>query len=285
VQFDSAWVFQNLQLIPIKFSNVTTFEQANPLPKNIISLEQAIQIGKISIKEIKVDKGSDVGVLVVKNNSGKSIIVNSGELLTGGKQDRVIGVTDILLPQKQEQYITVFCVEKGRWDDKPKTFVYQQSADFDLKQKIDIEHRQSEIWKQIEQTLAQSKQHSPTFQYAQLLQQMQKSDSTYMSYFIKKFQVSDSSYAGFIAVSNNRIIGCELYASCIYTNLYFKNIVSSFVHALKPSDSVPVNNRVALKLFTDSLFTSENLQKQFLLTHGKIDKFQNKVIHLTAFGN
>lgn len=135
VQYDSVWTYKNLQLIPIKFIGNAVTENRKLFPQNIITLQQAMQSNKVAVKEIKFEKGADVSVLVIKNNSGKNILLNAGELIAGGKQDRVVAETKIIQSQTDEQYITVFCVEKGRWDDKPKPFVYGGSADINLRKK------------------------------------------------------------------------------------------------------------------------------------------------------
>jgi len=114
---------------------------------------------------------------------------------------------------------------------------------------------------------------------------MEKADTAYMNYFIKKYQQSDSSYAGFMAVTGNRIIACEVFALPQYTQLFYKEMISSFVHALTARDISASFNMQAIKKFADNLFGSEALQKQMLQLHGKADKVNNKTIHLIAYGD
>ncbi|MFX9061750.1 DUF6569 family protein, partial [Acinetobacter baumannii] len=83
---------------PVKFRGDGWKMYRDNLPKNAISLQEAVRSGKLSIKEMKVDKGSDVSVLVVKNKTGKNVLVNSGEILVGGKQDRVTAEASFITP-------------------------------------------------------------------------------------------------------------------------------------------------------------------------------------------
>jgi sulfur carrier protein ThiS len=49
------------------------------------------------------------------NNSDRPLILLAGEIVTGGKQDRVVGKDRIVPPQSDPIDLSVFCVEPGRW--------------------------------------------------------------------------------------------------------------------------------------------------------------------------
>jgi hypothetical protein len=52
---------------------------------------------------------------VLINNSKRPLLLLAGEIVTGGKQDRVIGKDRIVLPESDPVDLSVFCVEPGRW--------------------------------------------------------------------------------------------------------------------------------------------------------------------------
>src|SRR5438552_10984371 len=59
--------------------------------------------------------GAQVNQLVLVNNSKKPLLLLAGEIVTGGKQDRIIG-KDRLVPAESDPIdLSVFCVEPGRW--------------------------------------------------------------------------------------------------------------------------------------------------------------------------
>jgi hypothetical protein len=59
--------------------------------------------------------GAQVNSLVLVNNSKRPLILLAGEIVTGGKQDRIIG-KDRLVPAESDPIdLGVFCVEPGRW--------------------------------------------------------------------------------------------------------------------------------------------------------------------------
>ncbi len=59
--------------------------------------------------------GAQVSQLVLINNSKRPLLLLAGEIVTGGKQDRIIG-KDRLVPAESDPVdLSVFCVEPGRW--------------------------------------------------------------------------------------------------------------------------------------------------------------------------
>jgi hypothetical protein len=59
--------------------------------------------------------GAEVNRLVLVNNSSRPLLLLAGEIVTGGKQDRVIGKDRIVPPESDPVDLGVFCVEPGRW--------------------------------------------------------------------------------------------------------------------------------------------------------------------------
>jgi hypothetical protein len=58
---------------------------------------------------------AEVNRLVLINNSKQPLLLLAGEIVTGGKQDRVIGKDRIVPPESDPVDLSVFCVEPGRW--------------------------------------------------------------------------------------------------------------------------------------------------------------------------
>jgi hypothetical protein len=66
--------------------------------------------------------GAEVNRLVLVNNSKRPLLLLAGEVVTGGKQDRIIG-KDRLVPAESDPVdLSVFCVEPGRWVERSSTF-------------------------------------------------------------------------------------------------------------------------------------------------------------------
>lgn len=284
VQYDSAWTYKNLQLIPIRYKGGSA-GPGTGFPTNLISLPEGLASGKITVKEIGVPPGADIGVVLIKNNSKKNLLINSGEMFSGGKQDRIIGETAIIPPDGKDHYTTVFCIEKGRWAEKAKAFTHSGSADMGLRKRVDVDRKQNDVWKEIEQRFKTLNKKNETEPYLDLYRNVIKIDTNYMNYFMNRMRASDSLYAGFLAVTGNRIIGCEIFITEEFTLSSYKSMLGSYIHSLTVEDSIPVVPFVEKKKFMNSLLVNEEQQKQFLLTHGRAYKYEEKVIHIIAYGD
>jgi len=69
-----------------------------------------------------------VNRLALLNNSDRPLLLLAGEVVTGGKQDRVIGVDGIVPPKSEPVDLSVFCVEPGRWVASSQRFASMGSA-------------------------------------------------------------------------------------------------------------------------------------------------------------
>jgi hypothetical protein len=66
--------------------------------------------------------GDQVNTLVLVNNSDKPLLLLAGEVVTGGKQDRVIAKDRIVPPGADPIDLSVFCIEPGRWMESSPVF-------------------------------------------------------------------------------------------------------------------------------------------------------------------
>ncbi|HEY2728072.1 MAG TPA: DUF6569 family protein [Parafilimonas sp.] len=288
VQYDSPWIFKKLELIPIRFKDLGTGKAAannTVFNGNVISFDEALRRHKISIKEMSTDGGPDVSTLVVRNHSQENIMLMSGEIVQGGKQDRAFGETTIIPSGRHKNYVSVFCVEKGRWDDKAKTFRHAGTADAEVRKQIDVTKRQSKVWKQIDNELAEKNKKNKTFAYLNVYNDSMPDDTSYLRFFINKMKESDSAYAGFIAVTGNRIINTEIFAGTDLCLTAYADNIKSYVHSLRSSDGVPDKTHDEIKAFTDKFLPDKTTQKKYLSTNGRMYYYNGEVIHLVAYDN
>jgi len=76
-------------------------------------LEEGLRSGKVKIEERA--GGGSVPELLLDNRSRRPLLLVSGEVVYGGKQDRVIREDTIIPPMASRVPISVYCVEQGRW--------------------------------------------------------------------------------------------------------------------------------------------------------------------------
>ena len=64
---------------------------------------------------VRVVETGDVEELVVRNLGNQEVFIQGGDIVKGGKQDRVLTVSMILPPHSGDIPVGAFCVEEGRW--------------------------------------------------------------------------------------------------------------------------------------------------------------------------
>ena len=282
VEFDSGWTYKNLTLIPIRFR-----AEAYPLfyfPAKIISLREALQNGKLKIKELYFQNDAQVRTLSVENTGDNFVLIEDGEIISGGKQDRMIAESKIIYPKEKDQFISVFCIEQNRWNKRAKQFKYAGNGDDDLKKIMDLTNQQQFIWREIDRRLTMKGQVSKTSAYLELNNTNPSLDTGYINFFTRKMQASDSLFAGFIAITDTAVINCEVFGSTTLTTTSFNNMLSGWVSSALFNGKKPNVPFEKLKLFTDALFENEDKQKIFLQKHGKAFFCEKQIFHIVAHG-
>jgi hypothetical protein len=69
---------------------------------------------------VRVHETGNVNELQIENLGTDEVFVQSGDIVKGGKQDRVLTVSLILPPKSGKIPIASFCVEQGRWTARGK---------------------------------------------------------------------------------------------------------------------------------------------------------------------
>lgn len=106
-------------------------------------------------KKAIVRETGSVNQLTVENLSDEEVFVQAGEIVKGGKQDRVLG-SDLVLPPKSGPVpVAVHCVEHGRWTKRGAEasdhFASSQSAASDKALKLaNLKGSQGEVWSSVD---------------------------------------------------------------------------------------------------------------------------------------
>ena len=286
IQYDSPWTFRKLQLIPIRFKAAGNgdagFIKINAYNKPVISFSDALNQHKIIIKE-NTSGGADVSTLMVKNKSKDNILLLSGDMIQGGKQDRAFGKTTIIPAGKNKNYVPVFCIEKGRWDDRARPFKHAGTAAAGVRKQIDVTQRQSKIWKQIDNELATKNKRNQTSAYLKAYNDSTIDDTSYLRFFINKMKNSDSTFAGFIAVTGTRIINSEIFSGADLLLSAYIDMIKSYVHSITNDDGLPNKTHNELKVFTDKFMPDKATQKKYLSANGRMYYDNGNIIHIVAY--
>jgi hypothetical protein len=132
-------------------------------PLAIAALEDARTRGDLLISE---REQAAVPELVVENRGKRAVLLLAGEILLGGKQNRVL-IEDLLLPPASgPRAVAVYCVEQGRWAGRPAAFESRGSfAAPGLRAKVMERAEQTRIWDEVGRYAERAAAPSPTGSY------------------------------------------------------------------------------------------------------------------------
>ncbi len=279
VLYDSAWTYQNLQMVPIRFKA----GRGEGGKMGYISLSEAMQQNKAKIREVPAKIGTDKSSVTITNKSKQTILIKSGEMIGGGKQDRIMRQTTLIPPGQKKEIVTVFCIEKDRWDDKPKSFFYGGSGDLELMKAIDISRSQASVWKEIDRQYSMGNASSKTWSYLKLYNDSSR-HLEYSRFFKQKFQESKGGFAGFLFISGNHIMGVELFSKADYTTTSFDAMTASYINSVSDTPDPPLVSLGRQKTFLDNVLTTRETQAKLIRKQGAAHKQDGQLLHIVAYG-
>jgi hypothetical protein len=219
---------------PYKHENLTIFlihgpDQPNAKP--FVPLQEAMER-----KIVIVDETSQVNELSIENVSQtEEVLVQAGDIVKGGQQDRVLAV-DLIMPARSGKIpIAAFCVEHGRWQQRGQERAAQfcssdqMLATKELRMAAKEAKSQSGVWREVDtaqtklsaslRTDVRSEISRSSLQLAQENGQVQESTAAYLA---KLSSIVDgkSDVIGFVFAINDQINSADVY----YSNRLFRRI-------------------------------------------------------------
>jgi len=149
---------------PVTYENLTVFpvvSSENAETGDFATLDEALASGDIVVSEqgdsfgrtrdgripSGFSTGPQVNQLVLINRGKRPVLLLAGEVVSGGKQDRIIGKDRIVPVGRAPLPLDVFCVEHGRW-----TGISNQFSGANLmvhpsvREEAAIEQDQNQVW-------------------------------------------------------------------------------------------------------------------------------------------
>jgi hypothetical protein len=156
-------------LAPITHGDLTIFPVVSAKShdtSDFITLDEGIRSGDVIVTEVgnlhstmrrrppyqtRPYQGAEVNRLVLVNNSKHPLILLAGEVVTGGKQDRVVGKDRIVPAESDPVDLSVFCVEHGRWIETSTKFDTHASVMLQpsVRMKAMADQDQQKVWDEV----------------------------------------------------------------------------------------------------------------------------------------
>jgi ARG/rhodanese/phosphatase superfamily protein len=155
-------------LEPITHGDLTVFPVVSAKTHDtsgFLTLDEGIRSGEVVVTEVgnlhgamrrrptpqNTYQNAQVNQLVLVNNSQRPLILLAGEIVTGGKQDRVVAKDRIVPAESDPVDLGVFCVEPHRWVANSSKFDTHASvmAQPSVRKKAMAEKDQQQVWAEV----------------------------------------------------------------------------------------------------------------------------------------
>jgi len=152
-------------LDPVSYENLTVFPVVSSSGYDtsaFLTLEDGLSSGEVTVREQGADTiyrnrdgsrpvaqnygGPSVNQLVLVNHSKRPLLLLAGELVSGGKQDRVIGKDRIVAPFGEPLPLNVFCVEHGRWSSGSQFNQANTIVHPSVREQAAVKQKQGDVW-------------------------------------------------------------------------------------------------------------------------------------------
>jgi hypothetical protein len=260
----------NLLLFPVVRAN-----SKSPGATPFLTLDEGFKSGEVEVTEAgKVRglvrprggrpgmdenyRGDQVNTLVLVNNSNRPLLLLAGEIVTGGKQDRVIAKDRIVPAGGAPIDLSVFCIEPGRWTEssakfgaaakgKVGSFMVQPT----VRQQAMVTKDQESVWASVRGAMSQMAAAAPpvspspgayggsrsfdTTSYAKAMQDTnisQKVDEAAAPVMKAQDQViaklRDEHAVGVVVAVHGEIVWADLFADTDLLSRYWTKLVRSY---------------------------------------------------------
>jgi len=166
---DTASISSDFKLLdPISHGDLTVFPVVSNRAHDtseFLTLDEGIRSGEVIVTEVgnlhsmmhrrhrpqTYPASAEVNRLVLVNNSQRPLLLLAGEIVTGGKQDRVVGKDRIVPAESDPVDLGVFCVEPHRWVESSNKFGTTGflMAQPSVRGKAMAEKDQQQVWNEV----------------------------------------------------------------------------------------------------------------------------------------
>jgi hypothetical protein len=200
-------------------------------------------------KVVVVHETKDVNELAIENvSSTDEVYVQSGDIVKGGQQDRVLAVDLIVPPRSGRIAIAAFCVEHGRWQKRGNEAAVKfessndRIASRDLKMATNATKSQTEVWDKVSEAQAKLSVNAEvtvtsnaSSSSLQLSLENKKVKEMTDGYVRKLSGIIDdkSDVIGYAFAINGRVNSADVYgSSALFRKLWPKLLKASAVEAI-----------------------------------------------------
>jgi hypothetical protein len=169
-------------LAPIESGNLILFpvvraDGKSTMETPFITLDEGLKSGEVEVTEAGRARGlvrrrggveppnsyrsDEVNTLVLVNHSKQPLMLLAGEVVTGGKQDRIVAKDRIVGADGDPIDLSVFCIEPGRWTESSPVFGASDKSAArsfmvqpEVRERAMVDQDQQQVWDSVHGTMS-----------------------------------------------------------------------------------------------------------------------------------
>ena len=169
-------------LAPIESGNLLLFpvvraDGKSTMETPFITLDEGLKSGEVEVTEAgrarglvrprgtaepqDSYRGDEVNTLVLVNHSKRPLLLLAGEVVTGGKQDRIVAKDRIVPADADPIDLSVFCIEPGRWTESSTVFGASDKSAArsfmvqpEVRERAMVDRDQQQVWDSVHGTMS-----------------------------------------------------------------------------------------------------------------------------------
>jgi len=242
---------------PVNYENLTIFpvlSDQSGSRADLITLDEGLRLGKVTITELGADGSSrtidrrqlsgsaEVNRLALTNKSGKALVLIAGEMILGGRQDRIVGHDCIIEASDTPVPLDVFCVEHGRWsggfafgpngsaqkDEAIKLATIAPLARPNIREKAQAQKSQDQVWNSVAETVAVNGANTATGTLKSVYEDKTVNRRLEAYERALKDSLSAESVVGVVAAIGNKVISADVFANHSLFQAYWPKMLKSY---------------------------------------------------------
>lgn len=230
----------------------------------------------------------NVNEVYITNASNDTIYLMAGEVIKGGKQDRVLA-NDMLVPPNTEKLeVPVFCVEKGRWAYKASVAAefdeYYNMVSTNLRNVVQTKGKQEDVWNEVAMLNVKNEVKSETDSYTALSEKgdFQQELYDYLA-ILEPIVEGDEQIVGMVMVTGDKILGSDIFATHQLFQNQYRTLLHAYVTEAITNGSTPTVASQEVNAYLNDFLKNENDQEAAVKDKGQIFKVGEKKLHITTF--
>ncbi len=312
-------------LDPVTYENISIFPVVSSLSHDttaFLTLDDGLSSGEILVREQggeglarsrdqrtppqQYSTGASVNQLVLVNRSKRPVLLLAGELVSGGKQDRIIAKDRIVAPGADPLPLDVFCVEHGRWSSGSQFTAAKSMVHPSVREQAAVKQNQNDVWASVragstasrsaaapapriaEADLASAMAYAPTQSYSKLYQAspVGASVDTFVEEVQRRFTSATSGakgehIVGVVVAYGGEVAWSDIFASSDLFQHYWTKLLRSYaVEALARPTLREVASREDAQDFLrrlagrETIESEPNVYRRREITEGKLTQIE-----------